>query len=74
MLYLRSVVWSYLFHDGLSRTRAEFLLFFTRVSLHQMLTERVLRQHLVSSSKTIRPDIPWGTRYVGNCEMMRSAV
>ena len=40
----------------------------------QMLIAIVFSQRLVSSSKTIRPDIRWGVRYVGQCEMMRSAV
>ena len=40
----------------------------------QMLTVRDLSQHLVSSSKTIRPNIPRGARCMGHCEMMWSAV
>ena len=39
-----------------------------------MLTVRDFSQHLVSSSKTIRPNIPRGARCMGHCEMMWSAV
>ena len=42
--------------------------------LGQMLTVRDFSQHLVSSSKTIRPNIPRGARCMGHCEMMWSAV
>ena len=42
--------------------------------LGQMLTVRNFSQHLVSSSKTIRPNIPRGARCMGHCEMMWSAV
>ena len=42
--------------------------------LGQMLTVRDFSQHLVSSSKTIRPNIPRGSRCMGHCEMMWSAV
>ena len=38
--------------------------------LGQMLTVRDFSQHLVSSSKTIRPNIPRGARCMGHCEMM----
>ena len=38
--------------------------------LGQMLTVRDFSQHLVSSSKTIRPNIPQGARCMGHCEMM----
>ena len=38
--------------------------------LVQMLTVRDFSQHLVSSSKTIRPNIPRGARCMGHCEMM----
>ena len=38
--------------------------------LGQMLNARVLSQHLVSSSNTIRPDIPWSARCVGHCKMI----
>ena len=40
----------------------------------QMLTAREFSQHLVSSSKTVRPNIPRGARCVGHCEIMWSAV
>ena len=39
-----------------------------------MLTAREFSQHLVSSSKTVRPNIPRGARCVGHCEIMWSAV
>ena len=39
-----------------------------------MLTARAFSQHLVSSSKTVRPSIPRGARCVGHCEIMWSAV
>ena len=39
-----------------------------------MLTVRDFSQHLVSSSKIIRPNIPRGARCMGHCEMMWSAV
>ena len=42
--------------------------------LGQILTVRDFSQHLVLSSKTIRPNIPRGTRCMGHYEMMRSAV
>ena len=43
--------------------------------LGQMLAVRDFSQHLVSSSKTIRPNIPRGARCImGHCEMMWSAV
>ena len=38
--------------------------------LGQILTVRDFSQHLVSSSKTIRPNIPRGARCMGHCEMM----
>ena len=38
--------------------------------LGQMLTVRDFNQHLVSSFKTIRPNIPRGARCMGHCEMM----
>ena len=38
--------------------------------LDQMLTVKDFSQHLVSSSKTIRPNIPRGARCMGHCEMM----
>ena len=38
--------------------------------LGQMLTVRDFSQHLVSSSTTIRPNIPRGARCMGHCEMM----
>ena len=38
--------------------------------LGQMLTVRDFSQHLVSSSKTIRPNIPRGARCMVHCEMM----
>ena len=38
--------------------------------LGQMLTVRDFSQHLVSSSKTIRLNIPRGARCMGHCEMM----
>ena len=38
--------------------------------LGQMLTVRDFSQHLVSSSKTIKPNIPRGARCMGHCEMM----
>ena len=38
--------------------------------LGQMLTVRDFSQHLVSSSITIRPNIPRGARCMGHCEMM----
>ena len=38
--------------------------------LGQMLTVRDFSQHLVSSSKTIRPNIPRGARCMRHCEMM----
>ena len=38
--------------------------------LGQMLTVRDFSQHLVSSSKTIGPNIPRGARCMGHCEMM----
>ena len=38
--------------------------------LGQMLTVRDFSQHLVSSSKPIRPNIPRGARCMGHCEMM----
>ena len=38
--------------------------------LGQMLTVRDFSQHLVSLSKTIRPNIPRGARCMGHCEMM----
>ena len=38
--------------------------------LGQMLTVRDFSQHLVSSSKTIRPNIPRCARCMGHCEMM----
>ena len=38
--------------------------------LGQMLTVRDFSQHLVSSSKTIRPNIPRGARCMGHSEMM----
>ena len=40
----------------------------------QMLTAREFSQHLVSSSKTVRPYIPVGARCVGHDEIMWSAV
>ena len=42
--------------------------------LGQMLTMRDFSQHLVSSSKTIRPNISRGARCMGHCEMMWSVV
>ena len=42
--------------------------------LGHMLTVRDFSQHLVSLSKTIRPNIPRGARRMGHCEMMWSAV
>ena len=39
-----------------------------------MLTVRDLSQHLVLSSKTIRPNIPLGAGCMGHCEMVWSAV
>ena len=42
--------------------------------LGQMLTVRDFSQHLVSLSKTIRPNIPRGARCMGHCEIMWSAV
>ena len=38
--------------------------------LGQMLTVRDFSQHLVSSSKIIRPNIPRGARCMGHYEMM----
>ena len=38
--------------------------------LGQMLTVMDFSQHLVSSSKAIRPNIPRGARCMGHCEMM----
>ena len=38
--------------------------------LGQMLTIRDFSQHLVSSSKTIKPNIPRGARCMRHCEMM----
>ena len=38
--------------------------------LGQMLTVRDFSQHLVSSSKIIRPNIPRSARCMGHCEMM----
>ena len=38
--------------------------------LGQMLTVRDFSQHLVSSSKTIRPNITRGARCMGHCEAM----
>ena len=40
--------------------------------LRQMLTVRDFSQHLVSSSKTITPNIPRGAQCMGHCEMMWS--
>ena len=40
----------------------------------QMLTAREFSQHLVSSSRTVRPNIPREPRCVGHCEIMWSAV
>ena len=38
--------------------------------LGQMLTVKDFSQHLVSSSKTIRPNIPRGAQCMGHCEVM----
>ena len=42
--------------------------------LDQMLVVMELSLHLVSSSKTVRPIIPRGARFVGDVEIMWSAV
>ena len=69
---LFSVIWVYLFHGRLNWTESPS--FYHSMSPNclgrQMLTARVLSQHLVSSSNTIKPDIPWSARCVGYCEMM----
>ena len=61
----------------MDRSRAEGLFFYHPVPsscLGQMLTEREFRHHLVSSSKTTRPDFSRGARCVGQWEIMWSAV
>ena len=67
----------HLLHGRLDRSWAEGLSFYHHRPpncLGQMLTAMEFSQHLVSSSKTVRPDIPRGARCVGQCEIMWSAV
>ena len=68
LFLLLHIVWGYLFHNRLSRSRDEGLFFYHPGSPNspgQMLNAKILSQHLVSSSKAIRPDFLWGTRYAG---------
>ena len=39
-----------------------------------MVAARAFNQHLVSSSKTIRPDILWSYQYLGHSKMLWSAI
>ena len=54
----------------------EFILFHPNLvcCLNQMLAVTELSQHLVSSSKTVRPIIPRGARCVGHVKIMWSTV
>ena len=67
----------YFSHGSLNRLRVMGLSFYHPMPsncLGQTLTTRVLSQHFVSSSKTIKSGISWGARCVRHCEMTWSAV
>ena len=60
-------------HVRLNNSRAKSLSLYHPWSqnyLGQMLTARVLSKHLISTSTTFTPNIPWSTRCVRHCEMV----
>ena len=73
------VVWQGIYDPGQTQQKneAEGLSFYYHnllCSLDQMLAVIKLNQHLVSSSKTVRPIISRGARCVGHVKIMWSAV